>query len=96
VLLVSTPAYCQIGICGPVLDLLTELTGPTSGATVIHAEVYKAPKTSLDELAPVVEGLSLDYEPALFAVDATGTIVERLDTVFDRTEIAAALERLRP
>lgn len=94
VLLVSTPAYCQIGICGPVLDLLTELAPKVPGAVIVHAEVYKTPKTSLDELAPIVEGLHLDYEPALFVVDATGTIVDRLDTVFDRTEIAAALDRV--
>lgn len=93
-LLVSTPGYCQIAVCGPVLDLVTEQAGTATGVTVVHGEVYAHPKQGLDELAPLVEGLHLDWEPSLFVVDASGTIVERLDTVFDRTEIAAAFAKL--
>jgi len=36
----------------------------------------------------------MTYEPALFAVDASGVIVERLDAVFDRVELDAVLSEL--
>src|SRR5438132_1411319 len=41
-LLVSTPAFCQVAICGPVLDLFIKrkATFAAQGITVIHAEVY--------------------------------------------------------
>ena len=43
------------------------------------------------DLVPAVEALALPYEPALFVADADGTIVARLDTTFDRSELAEAL-----
>jgi hypothetical protein len=40
-LLVSTPAFCQTAICGPVLDLLVERsTALSDRVTFLHVEVY--------------------------------------------------------
>jgi hypothetical protein len=35
----------------------------------------------------------MTYEPALFVTDASGTIVDRLDAVFDARELRASLTR---
>jgi hypothetical protein len=94
--LVSTPEFCQIGVCGPVLELLLEEHAKRANFSMVHAEVYKkvdpAKGISSAELAPAVEAYNLTYEPALFVAKADGTIVERLDNVFDRAEIASALD----
>ena len=34
------------------------------------------------------------FEPSMFFIDATGTIVERLDNVVDRSEMNEAIDRL--
>jgi hypothetical protein len=90
VLLVGTPAYCATGICGPVLELLERVVG-THGdkVNVIHAEVYT--DDTLQTTTPAVQELGLDYEPALFVVDAEGTLRHRLDVVYDADELSAAL-----
>lgn len=97
VLMVGTPAYCHIGVCGPVLELLLEEMPTHAGATYVHAEVYTdAEEVGPDRAtpAPIVAAVGLSFEPSLFVADATGTIVDRLDFVFDRTEIADALAKV--
>lgn len=99
VLLVSTPAFCQIAVCGPILDILLELIPDFPDIRFVHAEVYRDPEQNQvppvpDDFAPVVGELGLPFEPVLYAVDATGTVVDRLDYVFDGGEIRAVLDRL--
>lgn len=92
--LVATPAFCQTAICGPVLDvLLTQVEGHPS-IRFVHAEVYERPAESLDVQTAAVTELGLTFEPCLVLVDADGTVAERLDTIFDETELAEALARL--
>lgn len=99
VLLVSTPAFCQVAVCGPILDLLLEEIDGYSDITFVHAEVYTNPDENSvpptpDDFAPVVAALGLPFEPVLYAVDADGVVVERLDYVFDGAEIRGVLDRL--
>ena len=42
-------------------------------------------------VAPAVTSYAMTYEPALFITDAEGTIVERLDAVFDEVELRELL-----
>ena len=93
--LISTPAYCQIGICGPVLDLLLEAKPDHPNVQFLHAEVYKDPASGSHDTAPIVDTFGLNYEPALYLASADGTIVERLDNVFDRTEIKLGLDKIK-
>jgi hypothetical protein len=98
-LLISTPKFCQIGVCGPVLELFLEQRAAFPDVQFIHAEVYKAPDTnpanpSAGGLAPVVEAFGLNFEPSLYFASADNTVVRRLDNVFDRAEIKAGLEKL--
>lgn len=93
--LVGTPAYCQTGLCGPVLDLLVEEAPNHPNMQFVHAEVYADAQATGDvntaQLAPIVDAYALTFEPSLFVADATGTIVARLDNVYDRTELRQAL-----
>jgi len=96
VLLVSTPAYCQTVICGPVLDLLIDVAPDFAHIDMVHAEVYKdAAETgniigaSLTEAAVIVPGAL--FEPSLILTDGEGMVIARLDFTYDRDELIQAL-----
>ena len=91
--LIATPAHCKTAVCGPVLDLLIAQQ-PTFGAKIamVHAEVYT--DDSITKTAPVLDLYNMSWEPALFLADASGKIVNRLDNVWDTTELVAALGTL--
>jgi hypothetical protein len=94
---VSTPLYCQVEVCGPVLDLLVEAASAYPDIAFVHLEPYLAPEPG-DPYAggtvPFMDDLGLTFEPSLFLVAADGTLVERLDNVYDTTELADALDAL--
>jgi hypothetical protein len=46
------------------------------------------------QLAPVIDTYGLTYEPALFVANASGLVLERLDNIFDRAELAEALKTI--
>jgi hypothetical protein len=96
VLLISTPAYCQTAICGPVLDLLIGRRADleAAGAAVVHAEVYVDDQAR--QVTPTVDAYGLTHEPALFLASPDGTVTDRLDYTFDAAELDAALARLVP
>lgn len=95
---IATPEFCQTAICGPVLDLLVEALPDYPTITGVHAEVYADPRGNDDPtaggLAPITDEYALTFEPTLYLVDATGTIVTRLDSVYDRVELRDALDQI--
>jgi len=92
-LLIATPAYCQTAVCGPVLDVvLAASEGLTDKVRLVHAEVYS--DDTLASQAPVVSAYGMTFEPCLYLADASGTIVDRLDVLFDTAEVRTALEQL--
>ena len=99
-LLVATPAYCQVAICGPVLDVLLDGRKQFGNDLVsIHAEVYQSAKQfesdpNNPKLAPVLEALNLTFEPCLFLIGPDGKIAKRLDTIFDAVELQQELTAL--
>jgi hypothetical protein len=93
-LLVATPAFCQISICGPVLDVLLAVADQHPDVHLLHAEVYMEPQQGLDAKTPVVAELGLTFEPCLVLVGSDGRVAERLDTIFDEVEVDEALSRL--
>ncbi len=89
--LIGTPAYCQTGVCGPVLDfLLTAHEKLGDKIAMVHADIYT--DATLKSVSPSVLAYQMDYEPAMFVADASGKIVERLDAVWDADELDAALK----
>lgn len=95
VLLVATPGFCQTDICGPVVDLLIDAAEGRDDLDVIHAEVYVDPSEfasgGFPDLTPIVQATALPFEPALFVLDGQGVVQTRVDTTFDRSELADAL-----
>ena len=90
VYLVGTPAHCTTATCGPGLDFLIDAaTAYTGKVTFVHAEVYADPEGTT--VAPAVDALTLQYEPVMFFTDATGTITNRVDIVWDAAELAELL-----
>jgi hypothetical protein len=93
-LLVATPAFCQVTICGPVLDVLLDAMAAHPNVKALHSEVYADPAKSLDVYAPTIAPLGLHLEPCLILVGSDGKVAERIDAIYDRDELDAALSRL--
>ena len=94
---VATPAFCQTVICGPVLDLLVDLVPDFPDIAFIHAEVFTDPSQNetppvIEDFAPVVRELGLPYEPVFYVVDGDGVVRDRLDYIFDSSDMRASLE----
>jgi hypothetical protein len=93
-LIVSTPAFCQVSICGPVLDLVIDAAAEFPDIRLIHAEVYADPYTTLATFSPTIVALGLPFEPALVLAGADGKVEQRLDSIFDSDELRQAFTRL--
>ena len=92
-LIISTPAYCQTAICGPVLDLLVDRAEQHAEVlTVVHAEVYD--DDTAQTTTETVKAYGLGWEPSLFLAAPDGTINARLDYTFDGSELDEVLSRL--
>jgi hypothetical protein len=90
---VGTPAFCSTGSCAPALDALVASSELFSDkVTYVHAEVFT--DDAGINIAPAVTAVGMTYEPALFLADASGVVVERLDAVWDSTELDGRLTLL--
>jgi hypothetical protein len=92
VYLIGTPAFCQTGVCAPALESILTLQAPDPGVAFVHAEVYTDDTATIS--TPAVEAAGLTYEPVVWITDASGTIVERLDAIWNDTELAEVLDRV--
>lgn len=90
VYLVGTPAHCQTGVCGPVLEQMIDLAADLGDSAVfVHADVYA--DRAATTVAAAVQTARLTFEPTVFVTDASGTVVERLDAVWDADELLELL-----
>jgi hypothetical protein len=95
--IVSTPKYCQIAICGPVLDVLLAQRDQFPQIKMLHAEVYPSDADAQPpnpKLTEAVTAYNLTFEPALYLARPDGTIMKRIDTIFDGVELHDALTQL--
>ena len=93
VYLIGTPAFCQTGSCAPALESVIDIHEEFADRYVfVHAEVYT--DNTATTPAPAVDAAGLTYEPALFITDATGTVVERLDAVWNEEELLEVLDNI--
>jgi hypothetical protein len=92
---IGTPAFCQTGVCGPILDfVVAQHQRLGDKVAMVHADVYT--DVNATTTTPAVNAYNMTFEPCLWVADASGAIVERLDFVFDEGELATALAKVVP
>jgi hypothetical protein len=95
--LISTPKFCQVAICGPVLEVVLAAQAQFPQIKMLHAEVYPSTadaQPNVQQRTPVMEAYNLFFEPVLFLARADGGIMKRIDTIFDAVELHDALTQL--
>lgn len=80
-LLFATPRYCQTTACAPAVGNLTSVhaDGNWGDTVFIHCEIYPNEQAVGTSFVQAVVDWALPTEPWLFAIDADGTISDRLD-----------------
>jgi hypothetical protein len=96
----ATPVYCVSRFCGPVTDMVQELSHRyRDRAEFIHVEIWEdfqnqaLNQAAIDWLLLPSGDLS---EPWLFLIGADGRIVDRWSALWSEREVARALEALPP
>ncbi len=100
VVTVSTPVYCTSRFCGPITDMVQELSHLYGDrASFVHIEVFKDFQGSVINQAAAdwiyaddsVTGI---FEPWVFVVGADGLVTARFDNVATRGELEPLLQAL--
>lgn len=93
----ATPVYCTSRFCGPVTEMIEELSAQYGDrATFVHVEIWRdfqnkvLNKSAADWLLRG-EGLT---EPWVFVIGADGVITHRFDNVASRSEVEPLLRQL--
>jgi hypothetical protein len=95
----GTPVYCVSQFCGPVTDMVQDLSHRYEDRAVfIHIEIWR------DFENQVVNEAAADWlyrnndltEPWLYLIGADGTILDRWGALWSEEEVAAELEQLPP
>ena len=88
---VGTPAHCQTGVCAPSLQFLIKSRARVGDKiAMVHAEVYS--DSAGTKVAPAVDALGLDYEPVLYLCSPDGTVRDRVDVIWDQSELDERLD----
>lgn len=99
VVVFASPGFCTNALCGPQVEMLTELRA-TYGERVnfIHVELYENPSTvrerGLDAAVrtPVLREWGLETDEWTFVIDARGVIAARFEGFAPREEVEGALQ----
>ena len=93
----STPVYCLSRFCGPVTDLVQELSRDYGDrAAFVHVEIYKDFQNKVTNEA-ADEWLLRDgdlQEPWVFVIGADGKVTARFDNVVTRGELEPLVRAL--
>lgn len=91
--MIGTPAHCQTGSCAPGLEALVNEHSRIGDAMVmVHADVYADDAATVT--SPAVAALGVMYEPIVYFTDKSGVVVDRLDGVWDSSELRDRLAKL--
>jgi hypothetical protein len=92
-LIFSTPALCQVRVCGPVVDIAEQVKASNEGDTAfIHMEIYE--DNELEKgFRPQVTEFNLPTEPWAFTIDRDGKVAERLEGAFSESELREAVKK---
>lgn len=97
VVVFATPLYCNSRFCGPITDMIEDLSTKYSDrANFIHVEIWfdfqdKTINKAAAEWLLVDEDLT---EPWVYLIDESGKIAARWDNVATTAEVQAELEKL--
>lgn len=93
-ILFATPAICTRKICAPVMDSYKSLWAQYGGQfNFVHIESITL-ETGEPSLALQEWQLTMEQQPLLVVIDATGKVVARYDALFSLTELAPLLDTL--
>ena len=99
VVVIATPVYCVSRFCGPVTDMVQELSHAYGDrATFIHIEVWRDFQNSVVNQA-AADWIFKDQstglnEPWVFVVGGDGVITARFDNVATKAELEPLLQAL--
>jgi hypothetical protein len=89
--MIGTPAHCQTGVCAPALECLVKSHARVGDKIVmVHADVYS--DSAGTTVAPAVDALGLEYEPVLYLCAPGGKVRDRIDVMWDQTELDERLD----
>ena len=98
----ATPAFCISKFCGPVTDMVEDLSRRYDDRAVfIHVEIWEdfehqaLNRAAADWLWPQMPNGNLT-EPWLFLIGADGRIVDRWSSMWSEREVETELEALPP
>jgi hypothetical protein len=84
--MIGTPAHCQTGVCAPALEFLVKSHARIGDKIVmVHADVYT--DDTATTVAPAVQALGIDYEPVLYLCAPGGMVRDRIDVMWDQSEL---------
>lgn len=93
VLIFATPALCASRVCGPVVDVASEVQDKLGDkATFIHQEIYNDNDPSKGYRKQVGR-YGLTSEPFTFVIGADGRVVAQLQGPFVASELEVALRK---
>lgn len=93
----ASPAYCTNALCGPQVEVLSELADEHGdAATFIHVDLYENPTEIRGDFAlarrtPVLREWNIHTDEWTFVVDADGIVAARFEGFAPRDEVEAAL-----
>ncbi len=91
--MVGTPAHCQTGTCAPGLEfLVAEHARVGEQVAMVHADVYA--DDAATTIAPAIIALNVQYEPIIYLCSSDGVIVDRLDGIWDASELRERIDLL--
>ncbi len=93
----ASPAFCTNALCGPQVEVLSELADAHGERAVfIHVDLYENPRElrgdfSLARRTPVLDEWGIHTDEWTFVIGATGTVAARFEGFAPREEVEAAL-----
>ena len=96
VLAFATPKYCTSRLCGPVVDVVSDVRRRHEGEGIrfIHVEIYEDNDPTKGENRWVKQW-NLPSEPWVFLVGSDGTIKTRFEGTVSVDELDAAVKKLQ-
>ena len=100
VVVFASPAVCTNALCGPQVEVLSELAARYGErANFIHIDLYENPHEIRGDLdravwTPILAEWGLETDEWIFVVDARGIVAARFEAFVTREELEAALLRV--